>query len=182
VATRPENKLTYDDYVNFPEDARYELVDGEVYVVPGVNEKHQRILGELFWQLASHLKRHGGGRTYMPPFDVVLDKGDVLQPDLVFISDADMSVLTEANVWGTPTWVVEILSSDPNRDRRLKFKRYERFGVREYWIIDPVAERVEVYRLEGEAYGAAAIHAAPARVSPLLPEALEIDLTELFAD
>ncbi len=182
MATRPERKLTYDDYVDFPEGERYELIDGEVYVVPSPNEKHQRVLGELYRQVANHVKQHGGGRVYSAPFDVVLDPGDVLQPDLVFVADADLDVLTEANVWGTPTWVVEILSSKPERDRKLKLPRYERFGVSEYWIVDPFADRVEVLRLERGAYGEPVILEPPHVARPLLPPGLEIDLAELFAD
>jgi Uma2 family endonuclease len=180
VGSRPDRKLTYDDYVTFPEDARYELIDGEAYVVPAPNAKHQLILVELVWQVTNHLKEHGGGKVLAAPFDVVLDPGDVLQPDLVFIADEDMDVLTEANAWGTPSWVVEILSSDPLRDRNLKFKRYERFGVPEYWIIDPVAERVEVYRLKDGRFAGPSVHAAPERLSPLKPDGLAVDLTELF--
>ena len=103
MATRPRRKLTYDDYVDFPEGERYELIDGDPYMVAAPNEKHQRILGELHLQVANFLKGHGGGRAYFAPFDVVLDPTDVLQPDLVFIADDDIDVLTEANVWGTPT-------------------------------------------------------------------------------
>ncbi|MEX0874261.1 MAG: Uma2 family endonuclease [Actinomycetota bacterium] len=181
MATRPENKLTYDDYVTFPEDARYELIDGEAYVVPAPNTKHQQILSELYLQVGNHLKKHGGGRAFFAPYDVVLDPGDVLQPDLVFIADEHLGVLTEANVWGTPSWVVEVLSKDEARDRKLKFQRYERFGVPEYWIIDPATDRLEVYRLEGGTYQDTLVFAPPAHVSPLRPAALSIDLGQLFA-
>ncbi|MCI0637220.1 MAG: Uma2 family endonuclease [Actinobacteria bacterium] len=180
MATRPDRRLTYDDYVDFPEGERYELIDGEVYVVPSPNEKHQRVLGELHRQAANHVKEHGGGRVYIAPFDVVLDPGDVLQPDLVFIADADLEVLTEANVWGTPTWVVEVLSRDTARDRKLKLPRYERFGVSEYWIIDPIAEQIEVYRLTDGAFGKPDLLHAPDRASPLLPPGLDFDLDEIF--
>ncbi|MGH2760152.1 MAG: Uma2 family endonuclease [Actinomycetota bacterium] len=182
MATRPEHKLTYDDYVTFPEGERYELIDGEAYMVPSPNEKHQRILGELHLHVATFLKRHGGGRVYVAPFDVVLDPGDVLQPDIVFIADVDLAVLTAANVWGTPTWVVEILSSEESRDRKLKFQRYQRFGVPELWIVDPGRERVEVYRLQDDTYGEPMTFGATDRVGPLRPEGLEIEVAELFAD
>ncbi len=182
MATRPRRKLTYDDYVDFPEGERYELIDGDPYMVAAPNEKHQRVLGKLYLRVATFLEQHGGGRAYFAPFDVVLDPTDVLQPDLVFIADEDLDVLTEANVWGTPTWVVEILSSTPKRDRVLKFARYQLFGVSELWIIDPVADHVEVYRLEDGTYGEPTIFGPGERARPLRPSGLEIDVAELFRD
>ena len=182
MATKPSIRLTYEDYLDFPDGQRWELIDGEAYMVPSPNERHQTVVGELFRQVANHVKDHGGGRVYVAPFDVVLDAGgDVFQPDLVFIADEDMGVLTEANVWGTPTWVIEVLSpSRPQRDRRLKLPRYERFGVPEYWIVDPGAETVEMYRLEHESYGAPTIVRPPGPASPVRPVSLAIDLQEVF--
>jgi Uma2 family endonuclease len=177
----PSVRLTYDDYVHFPEGERWELIDGVAHVVPAPNAKHQMLLSELHLQVGNHLKRNGGGTAFFAPFDVVLDPSDVLQPDLVFVSDEDMDVLTEANIWGTPSWVVEILSKDTARDRKLKLQRYERFAVPEYWIIDQFTDRVEVYRLEAGRYGEPVVHEPPARISPVRPAGLEIDLAELFA-
>ena len=78
--------------------------------------------------------------------------------------------------------MVEILSSTPQRDRVLNFARYQLFGVPELWIIDPVADQLEVYRLVAAAYGEPAIFGARDRVRPLLPVGLEVDCAELFAD
>jgi len=108
MATKPSIRLTYEDYLDFPDGQRWELIDGEAFMVPSPNERHQRIITELTRQVGNHVKDHDGGRVYVAPFDVVLDAGgDVFQPDLVFIADEDMGVLTEANVWGTPSWAIE---------------------------------------------------------------------------
>ena len=179
MAIPPERKLTYEDYVHFPETERWEVVDGEAFVVAAPNTRHQIILVELNRQVANYIKEHSGGRVLVAPFDVVLSNHDVVQPDLVFIADEDMDVLTDKNAWGSPTWLVEVLS-DPFRDRNLKLQRYERFGVSEYWIVDPSNDRVEVYRLEGGVYGAPTTHEAPECLSPLRPAGLSVDLTELF--
>ncbi len=180
MATRPERRLTYDDYVHFPEGQRWELIDGEAYVVPSPNRRHQQILGRLYILIADHLDRHGGGEAYVAPFDVVLDSsGDVVQPDIVFVTDERIDVLTDANIWGTPSWVIEILS-DPRRDRKLKLSRYERFGIPEYWITDPDADRVEIYRLEDGRYAAPQTIRAPESASPLQPRGIAIDLNHLF--
>lgn len=180
MATRPDRRISYEDYLHFPDDERWEVIDGEAFLVAAPNTRHQIILGELFRQVANFVKAHGGGRVFIAPFDVVLSDFDVLEPDLVFIADEDMHVLNDKNVRGRPTWVVEVLS-DAKRDRELKLQRYELFGVPEYWIVDPKTDRVEVYRLDGEGYGPPAIHEPPGRLSPLRPAALAVDLGEIFA-
>jgi Uma2 family endonuclease len=183
VAVRPERRFTWEDYVDFPEDQRYEVIDGEVYVVAAPTRRHQLVLGELYRVVANHVKAGGGGIVLIAPFDVVLDPGgDIVQPDLVFVADEDMDVLTDANAWGTPSWLVEVLSTwHPERDRKLKLARYEHFGVKEYWIVDPTAERVEIHRLEGGRYGEPSLHATRGLVSPLRPVGLEIELADLFS-
>jgi Uma2 family endonuclease len=181
LATKPERRLTYEDYVGFPEGERWEVIDGEAFVVPSPNRRHQLIAGEIYRQTANHLKVHGGGEVYIAPFDVVLDPSDILQPDVVFIAAQDLGVLTDANVWGTPTWVVEVLSpSHPERDKRLKLQRYERFGVPEYWIVDPSEDTVEIHRLSAGSYGMPTVVRPPGQASPLLPEGLALDLREAF--
>lgn len=180
MATRPDRGITYEDYLHFPEGERWEVIDGEAFMVPSPTERHQTVAGELHYHVLHHLRQHGGGRVYIAPFDTVLSDRNVFQPDVVFIADEDLGVLTEANIWGTPTWVIEVLSSDKRRDRKLKFEQYERYGVPEYWIIDPVERMVEVYRLEGGLYGEALIVRPPDTVSPLRPAGLTIDLADLL--
>ncbi len=180
MATRADRKLTYEDYLHFPEGERYELIDGEAWRMSAPNARHQDILGRLYVRVANHLEARGGGRAFMAPFDVVLASGDVLQPDLVFIGDGDLEVLTEANVWGTPSFIVEILSQDVRRDRVLKLQRYERFGVAEVWIADPVSDLLEVYRLDGRRYGDPVVLRPPDVASPLVPRGLAIDLDFIF--
>ena len=176
MATRPDRKLTYEDYLHFPEGERYELIDGEAWMVPAPNPRHQHIAGSLYVLVYNHIEAVGGGRVFIAPLDVVLDPGDVLQPDIVFIADDDMDVLTEANVWGTPSWVVEVFSQDVRRDRVLKLQRYERFGVPEVWLIDPRENAVEIYRLENDTYGEPILLRPPEVARPLVPKGLEIDL------
>ncbi len=172
--------LTYEDYLHFPESERYELIDGEAWMVPAPSIRHQDILGRLYLCVANHLEAHGGGRAFMAPTDVVLSSGDVLQPDLVFIAESNLGVLTDANVWGSPSWVIEILSQDVRRDRVLKLQRYERFGVPEVWIADPVNDLMEIYRLDSGSYGDPVVLRPPDVAKPLTPSGLEIDLSYVF--
>jgi Uma2 family endonuclease len=101
-------KLTYDDFVHFPDDGkRHELIDGEHYVTPSPNRRHQKIVGELFGLIWSHLKRQPVGDIYVAPFDAVFSDFDVVEPDLLFVSSDRARVLTEQNVQGAPDLVVE---------------------------------------------------------------------------
>lgn len=113
----PATPWTYEDYVDFPDDGkRYEIVDGEVYVTPAPNLRHQDIVGLLYRRIADHLDRHGGGRVFFAPVDVVLSATNVVEPDIVFVADADRDRITAANLQGPPTLAVEVLS-DPRHDR-----------------------------------------------------------------
>jgi len=143
VDRRPAGVLTYGDYLRFPDDERWELIDGVAHMVAAPNPRHQAVLGRLHLRAGAYLEaRPELGRLYFAPLDVVLTEHDVVQPDLVFV--ADTSIITEKNVWGTPTWVVEIVS-DPRRDRVLKLRAYARTGVPEYWIVDPVGDTIDVF-------------------------------------
>lgn len=179
--TEMSSKLTYDDYVNFPNDGkRYEIIDGELYVNPAPNTKHQRLLGRLFRTLAAFVEEHGLGEVFIAPFDVVLAEIDVLQPDLLFISAARMQILTQANVKGAPDLVVEVLSDGTRRyDETTKRKRYEHFEVQEYWIVDPIDDSVRILRLEGKQYER--IIVGGNITSPLFP-GFSLGLKKLFAD
>ena len=180
MATRPERLITYDDYVTFPDEPRVEIIEGEPYVVPAPNRRHQEVLGRLHLRIGTYVEQHGGGWVFVAPFDVVLTDMDIVQPDIVFVAD-DTDVLNDANIRGTPSFVIEVLSpSHPERDRKLKLAAYERTGVPEYWIVDPGAETVTVYRLGGDAYDAPVITRAPDVVTSLRPAGFALDVGDLF--
>ena len=144
--------MTYEDYLAFPDDSlRRELIAGEVFVTPSPNARHQRVVFRLAFSLEAHLRGHGGGEVFIPPFDVVLSEHDVVQPDVIFVAEADAGIVGEANIRGVPTLVAEVVS-DPRTDRVRKRRLYEQVGVPEYWVIDPDSDRVEVYRLAGGRY------------------------------
>ena len=145
---RPGTKLTYEDYLTFPDDGkRHEIVDGEHFVTPAPNLKHQAISMNLSVILKVFLDTHPLGRVFAAPADVVLSEIDVVEPDLFFVSSARQDRLTKANVQGAPDLVIEILSPSTRRtDEITKRKRYEHFDVREYWIVDPELETVKVLR------------------------------------
>jgi Uma2 family endonuclease len=141
-------KLTYDDFLHFPDDGkRHELIDGEHYVTPSPNTRHQQVSGNLHFLMRAYLEAHPGGRVFYAPFDVVFSRYDVVEPDLLYVSDERAEVLTDANVQGAPDIVIEIGSPGTRkRDETIKRRLYERGGVREYWVVDPVLDVVRVYR------------------------------------
>ena len=152
TAAHPRIKLTYDDFVHFPDDGkRHELIDGEHYVTPSPNIRHQRISGNLFYLIRAWLEEHPVGRVFYAPLDVVFTQFDVVEPDLLYISHARSGeIVTEKHVTGAPEIVVEIGSkSTRKRDETIKRRLYERRGVLEYWVIDPELDVIRVYRLDG---------------------------------
>ena len=182
MSLRTTSPFTYEDLVHFPDDGqRYELVDGEVYVTPSPSTRHQDIVLRLARRIADHLDRHAGGRVYVSPLDVVLSSTDVVEPDVVFVAEAEAGKITRPNIQGAPTLAVEVLS-DPRHDRVRKCRLYARFRVPEYWIVDPDGGGVEVHRLEGDDYGPPAVVEPGATLTtPLLP-GLEIDVADLLVE
>jgi Uma2 family endonuclease len=187
MAATEKVKLTYDDLLLLPDDGmRHELIDGEHFVSPSPNLRHQDVLGKLFLLVGSFVRAGRLGRAYFAPLDVVFTRHDVVEPDLLFVAAGRVDVLTAANVQGAPDLAVEVLSPSSHRhDQVRKRDLYERGGVAEYWIVDPDGETVTVYRR-----GAEGRFARPALLTlrdgdsletALLP-GLAIPLAELFAD
>ncbi len=178
-------RLTYDDFVQFPDDGkRHELIDGEHFVTPSPNAKHQTIVLNVAALLRSHARAHGLGRVFIAPFDVVFSDFDVVEPDVLYVSKTRQAdVLTAAHVRGAPDLVVEIGSpSTRKRDETIKRHLYERFGVTEYWVIDPELDTIKVYRLiEGRFTRTAelSLEHDDALTSPLFP-GLELRLADIF--
>ena len=141
-------RLTYDDYCLLPDNGRrYEIVDGELFVTPSPLRHHQKVSANLSYYLIDFVKKHDLGEVYVAPFDVVLSENDVVEPDIIYISKARSSIITEKNVQGAPDLVVEILSASTAKiDRTTKLKLYARYGVAEYWVIDPDTCAAEIYR------------------------------------
>ena len=179
--TQTSTTLTYADYALLPDDGRrHEIIEGEHYVNPAPNLRHQTISFNLVLLIGTYVRERGLGRVYFAPCDVVLSDTDVLQPDLFFVSAAREALLTAANVQGAPDLVIEILSPSTRvLDESVKLARYERFGVDEYWIVDPDARAITVYRRQQHALRR--IAPSDPLASPLLP-GLTVALSDVFAE
>ncbi len=138
-------KFTYEDYCLLPEDRRYEVVDGELFLTPAPTTFHQAVKGRLKRLLDDFVNAGDLGIVLDAPCDVVLSDHDVLQPDILFVSAARRPIVGEKYIGPAPDLVVEVLSpSTETRDRASKAKRYAAFGVREMWLVDPAAKTIEV--------------------------------------
>lgn len=179
-------RYTYSDYCTWEDFSdgkciRYELIDGIPTVMDGPNRRHQEISGELFAQLHTFLKGKPC-KVYAAPFDVRLnaDGADdtVVQPDIIVI--CDHSILTDAGASGSPDMVVEILSpGTAQRDRLIKLRLYERYGIREYWIAEPDTGILTVYTLKDGKYSLE-VYDGASTVPVSVLEGCVIDLSEVF--
>jgi len=134
-----KNDYTAQDIRNLPEDARAELIDGQIYYFASPKTVHQRIAGRLFMKLQSYIdQEHGECQAYIAPLDVCLDEDDktLLEPDVFVVCDS--SKIHEDACYGPPDLVIEITSkSTRKRDYGIKMMKYRNAGVKEYWIVDP---------------------------------------------
>ncbi len=175
-------RLTYDDYLLFPNDGkRHEIIDGELAVSPAPSIVHQTILLRLTVALHQYLTAHPIGRVFFAPVDVILDPQNIVQPDAVFVSLDRQAIITQANLQGAPSLVIEVLSPDSaRRDRIEKRYLYERFGVQEYWVVDVDQALVEVYRRQADTLPIVqTLRAQDTLTSPILP-AFSLALADLL--
>lgn len=171
-------KLTYHDFLLLPDDGkRYEVIDGDLFVTPSPVTRHQLVVGRFHHHIMTYLETHPIGTVFTAPYDVVLSDTDIVEPDLIVVLTDGRARITEKNVQGPPGIVLEVLSpGTAARDRELKRKRYEHFGVQEYWLIDPDVNTLEILRWEGGEFRALPLVARPATCSSTLLPGLTIDL------
>lgn len=164
--------FTADDLAQLPEDGkRYEILGGDLAVSPSPNRKHQNVIRRLSAFFIA-VESQGYGRWYPAPFDVVLDDYNVVEPDLLFVRTEHRERVTEAHVQGPPDLIVEVLSpSTRERDLGVKAHLYARFGVNEYWVVDPDAKTLTAYQLTSAGYEPhGPLRCGETFVSPLFPD------------
>jgi Uma2 family endonuclease len=184
-APTPSVKFTYEDLLNFQDDGkRHEIIDGEHFVTPSPNTKHQAVSTNLAAILWTYLQEHPIGAVFAAPLDVVFSDFDVVEPDILYISRERAAVLTEKHVRGAPDLVVEILSPGTRKtDEATKRRLYERFDVTEYWVVDPELDAIKIYRRVTGAFARVAelgAEAGDTLTTPLLP-GFAVSLAAVFA-
>ncbi|MBN2657144.1 MAG: Uma2 family endonuclease [Spirochaetales bacterium] len=187
---------TYAQYRNWPDEERWELIEGTAYdMSPAPSSGHQAISFELSGLLRDYLKDKKC-RAFAAPFDVFLpgegekdeeDISTIVQPDLSVICDSGK--ITEKGCMGAPDLVMEILSPYTSlRDLNLKFRLYEKSGVREYWVIDPGNQYIRIFSLsdqgkygEGALYSLYDLNQADPDVPSKILDGFSVNLKEVFS-
>lgn len=175
--------LTYEDLEKAREGSteRFELIEGELFVTPAPSLKHQDVLGNLYTLLREAVFGSGLGRVYMAPVDVRLAEKTIVQPDLMVILTNRRQILTVPRVEGAPSLAVEIISSSTSRyDRETKRSIYARYGIPEYWLIDPNAQSMTIFSDPQNGRFLTETEASDVAISVTIP-GLSVDLSAVFA-
>lgn len=179
-----ERRYAYKDYITWDDKTRYELIDGIAYAMASPSRLHQKISMELSRQLANFLR----GKTcevFHAPFDVRLNSDSfddiVVQPDILVV--CDISKHDGKSVKGAPDLIIEILSPFNKRhDTFVKFRQYQKAGVKEYWIVDPSRRIVDVYILKNGKYGVGTVYDDTDIIPVNVLSGCEISLADVFYD
>ncbi len=150
-------------------------------MVPSPTTYHQRISWNLGYALGDFVRSHDLGVIYNAPLDVVFSQEDVAQPDILFIAKQKQAIITKENIQGAPDLIIEILSpATAERDKTYKRTLYARYGVKEYWLVDPDKQSIEVLELGENGFEPAGIYSKKETfVSPLL-QGICLDLEKVF--
>lgn len=184
MAVEKKARFTYEHYQNLPpsDTKRYELIDGDLIMVPAPTRRYQRVVLRTGAQLDGHVRSRGLGEVLIAPFDVHLGD-EVVQPDIVYVGRQRLHIVTEKELTDGPDLVIEVLSPDTRgRDRTYKRRLYFRHGVLEYWLMDSKERSVEVLGRGESDFERIGLYRHPEVVrSQVLPE-LELRLGEVFGD
>ncbi|MCL2322441.1 MAG: Uma2 family endonuclease [Oscillospiraceae bacterium] len=181
-----DKEYTYSDYLNFPEDERWELIDGVPYMMSAPIWEHQFISRELLRQISNQLME-STCEVAAAPFDLRLpyknekdkDISTVIQPDILIV--CDVSGIKGTGYSGVPDFIIEISSDSTSRiDKTKKLDKFERSGVKEYWIVDPEREEVDVFILNNGIYGKPKYYFRNDKIRLTAVESVEVDLKAVF--
>jgi Uma2 family endonuclease len=175
---------TYEALVeHFPPETPCEIIENELFMSPAPNTEHQDISGELEFLLRTFCKKNQLGKIYDAPFDVIVDENNVVQPDIIFISNQNLEKLTKRGFEGVPDLVVEIISpSTFYRDSYEKKDFYEKIGVKEYWLIEPANRVIEVFVLENGKYQLHSLVVEKGTAQSKILEGFEAVAKEIFPE
>ena len=175
-------KYTYQDLLTTPDDRnRYEIFEGNLIATPSPNEAHQSASMNLSLLLGSHIKRYNLGKIYTAPFDVCFDNETVIEPDLLFVSKERLSIVERQRVNGAPDLIIELLSPKAeDRDRGFKFRRCAQEGVKEFWLVDPEKQVIEIYTLTAKGYELHGKYSGAQSVKSTMLSGLEFPANEVW--
>jgi Uma2 family endonuclease len=177
----PKKTYTYEDYAKLPEGAPYQLIGGELIMSPSPVPYHQIISGRIEFELMRFVMERNLGVVIDAPMDVYLSDTETYQPDIIFISKERLHIIGEKKIEGAPDLVIEVLSeSTAYYDLRHKKNVYERTGVKEYWIVDPIEKSIEVYENTSEGFRLFMRVVEKGRINSRLLEGFSVNLEKVF--
>jgi Uma2 family endonuclease len=174
--------ITRHDYQDMPEGSPYfQVIEGDLIMSPSPNTSHQIIARRIVVLIDTFLEKHPLGEVFMAPLDVFLGDVNVYQPDVFFVSERRRSIITEHGIEGAPDLVVETLSPATARyDKGSKRKIYARFGVKEFWLVDPDTRTIQVYLLAKNAETPVATHGEKATFESSVLPGLRVKTAAIF--
>lgn len=177
-----KRKYTYKDYLNMSDDKRYELIGGDLMMAPAPIPYHQWISKNIEYEIERFVREKKLGRVFDAPCDVYLDEENVVQPDILFVSEERTHIIGKTHIQGAPDLAVEILSESTAYTDLMKKKRlYARFGVKEYWIVDPDGKTIELHCLREGVFVLFKSLSENDELESLLLPGLKIKLSPVFA-
>lgn len=182
LITEKKKKYTVEDYLLLEEGAPFQLIENELIMSPSPNPEHQLISIRLSQIMMNYLESiNDNGFLVAAPMDVYLDEDNAFQPDIIYIKAERKAELVKDRIHGAPDMVIEILSpSTAYYDLRQKKDIYEKHGVKEYIIIDPIKESAELYALENSVYQLKQKAVKPQQLPSQIIDGFSFDLGKLF--
>lgn len=178
----PKVVYTYEDYRKLPEGAPYQLIGGKLVMTPAPSPYHQIVAANLGFLLMEHCRKNNLGLVLFAPVDVYLEETEAYQPDIIFIARERGDIIQREKISGAPDLVVEILSLySAYYDLRKKFRAYEKHGVKEYWIVDPEEESIEVFVLREGRFHLDQKKEKEGRVHSRTVDGFSVGVEEVFA-
>jgi Uma2 family endonuclease len=181
LETVQHKRYTYTDYLTIEDEKRYEVYEGDLIMVPAPTTTHQSVSGNIEYIMRSFIIENNLGKLFYAPTDVVLSEDIVLQPDILFISKEREKIIEERAIMGAPDLIVEILSpSSTFYDVVKKKELYQRYGVKEYWLVFLQDKAIEVLTLEDDVYREFVSAKGEGSVKSKMLKGLEVELKEIF--
>lgn len=178
---KAKKQYTYEDYEKLPEGAPYQLIGGELVMTPSPVPYHQIISRRIEFELVKFVEERKLGEVIDAPMDVYLSETETYQPDIIFISNERLNIIGDKKIEAAPDLVIEILSeSTAYYDLKHKKRVYEKSGVKEYWIVDPMEKSIEVYENVNGEFKIFDQAMEKGRVNSKLLEGFGVELEKVF--
>ena len=177
-----KERYTYEDYARLPEGAPYQLIGGQLIMVPAPIPHHQEVSKRLEYLLYEHVElKQKLGKVYDAPIDIYFEDEETYQPDIIFISNERLQIIKEDKIEGAPDMVIEILSpSTAYYDLVHKKDVYARHGVKEYWIVDPMEKKIEVYENKNGEWTLFKKAGKSERINSIIIDGFEVEIDAIF--